>query len=422
MPPCPETVLEASQMSRPGWENRLTAIFATVLDQHPALAGALFDFVGLPRGEWYEANIEEWVTPLRRVDLEVIAVDDAGIVSRLWSENKRHGGKFSTGQREDYLAALDGRSEAPGRLVTIVDTVRDEDEDEDEVDGADADDADDGAPASDSDDGDAQDDDLPAVPGEPSPAEPRWISLTWQVVAELADTVGRATPEPWGGSDWRERAVKSDAPAKHRALYELVWYLEEEGYAVLHPFDAGHADALAHREATDAAACALLERVAEAPAMGPLTPVKDPYDHGSGFGQELTMPAASWAMRLDGYIEVGIWGHDDWSDQPTGAPSIGVGLYFDARWYAGLNERRDWIAHIRSHGFSFVEWDEYVFCYAAMKVEDLIRDGGVTLPEQAHYVAAWAAPLLKLLLSDECDPGHVADAVKPKRGRSRRES
>ena len=71
MPRCHDTVLEASQSYRPGWENRLTAIAATVLDQHAELAAELFDSVGLPRGNWYEAWIEEWVTPHRRVNMQL---------------------------------------------------------------------------------------------------------------------------------------------------------------------------------------------------------------------------------------------------------------------------------------------------------------------------------------------------------------
>jgi hypothetical protein len=396
MPRCHETVLAASQASQPGWENRLTAIFATVLEQHPGLARALFERVGLPPGERYKASIEKWATPVRRVDMEVLAFDDVGVVSRLWSEHKRHGGGFSTGQREDYLAALH-ETRVPGRLATIVGSLRADDEDS----------------------GDS-DDDLAAVPGDPSPAEPRWISLTWQLVAELADTVGRGAAEPWGGGDWRKRAVKPEAPARHRALYELVWYLEEEGYAVLEPFQADHAEALARRADTDDTAYSLLERVAEAPEMRPLTPQGEPVDDTSGWCQDLEAPQDSWITRLDGGVVVGMYGHDKWADQPTNLPAVGAGVYFDERWYGRLSECREWLTLIRELGFSFAALEGWVMCYATMPVGELIRDGGETLPEQAHHVAAWSAPLLKRLLSHECDPGPLTAPVKPK-GRSRRE-
>ena len=103
-----ETILEAGLSYKAGWENRLTAILATVLDQHWGFASALFERVGLPSGDVYEAYTEEWVTPDRRVDMQVLAKDRQGaVVAQVWSEHKRMGGAFGTTQREDYLGALE---------------------------------------------------------------------------------------------------------------------------------------------------------------------------------------------------------------------------------------------------------------------------------------------------------------------------
>jgi hypothetical protein len=63
-----------------------------VLDQHPELASAPFDRISLPCGASYEVWIEEWVTPHRRVEMQVVAKhDDGGEVAQLWSEHKRRG-------------------------------------------------------------------------------------------------------------------------------------------------------------------------------------------------------------------------------------------------------------------------------------------------------------------------------------------
>ena len=301
MPRCPETILEASQISHPRWENRLTAIFACVLDQHPELAGALFQRVGLPRGQRYEAYLEEWVTSSRRVDMRILAYDDTVLVSQLLSEHKRHGGRFSTRQREDYLNTLDDAG-VPGRLTTIVGAIHENKDEKDDEDALDDGIAEEHVAVTDragrGDDDEAmrtvpEDADFPERPGQASSAEPRWIALSWQLIAELADSVGRDAAAPWGGPDWRVQAVQPEAPAKHRALCELIWYLEEEGYAVLEPFDVDHASTLARREATDRAVEALLQQASEAREMRPFVPVGRQADDGCGLSQRLEVSAGS---------------------------------------------------------------------------------------------------------------------------------
>jgi hypothetical protein len=430
VPRCHKTVLEASQTFSPGWENRLTAIFATVLDQHPELTGAIFDRVGLPRGEWYEAYTEEWVTPTRRIDMQVVAHNENGAVSQLFSEHKRHGGRFSVGQREDYLGALSA-SGIPGRLATIVGALREDDEQQ-ETTGMGDDEAgeeDDEAGEEDDEAGEEDSmrtDELPAGPGEPSPVERRWIPLTWQWAAEVADSVAREAPERWGGANWREQAIKSDVPAKHRALYELVWYLEEEGYAVLDALNADHAAALEHRASADEAATVLLERAGEADCMRPLVPIGRQVDYGDGWGQHFKTPAGSWVERLEGTLDLLVLGHDEWADQPTDKPALAAGVSVGEQWYRPLSAQTDWLARLRGLRVSFVVAeagnDGYVLCYARLPVEQLIREGGETLPEQAQYVARWAGPILSRLSSDEYDPGPVTPPVKPKRRGSTRAS
>lgn len=80
MPRSAATILEAGLSYHPGWENKMTAILATALDQHDGFAATLFRRIGLPAGSYYEAYTEQWVSPTRRVDMQVIATDDKGAV------------------------------------------------------------------------------------------------------------------------------------------------------------------------------------------------------------------------------------------------------------------------------------------------------------------------------------------------------
>jgi hypothetical protein len=394
-----DTVLEAGLSYQPGWENRLTAIFATVLDQHDRFASAMFELLGLPTGERYEAYTEVWVTPTRRVDMQVIAKNAAnGDVAQVWSEHKRHGGAFSSAQREDYLAALERHG--GGRLVTIIADLRD-DESSDESSLVSSE--------------QPQADELPVRSGEASPTEPRWWGLDWQLIAELAYGVGETEPGVWGGRAWQGNALKPDAPAAHRALYELVWYLEEEDYAVVEPLSAEHVVALKHLEQTVLAATTVLKRAGD--EMTSLVPDGDVTDYGDGFGQSFELPPESWVQRLGGTAEIIAYSDDGWIDSPRGEPSLAVGVSLDADWYRPLSARTEWVGRVRAAGFSFSEYGEDVLIYVTRPLEDIVSHGR-TMGDQARFVARWAEPHIQQALGNDFDPGLVERPPKPKRGRS----
>ena len=90
------------------WRRRSTSTTASPL---LCFAGS-----GSPAGSYYEACTEQWVSPTRRADMQVIARDDKGaVVAQIWSGHKGGGGSFTTGQRDDYLVALDRELAALGR-------------------------------------------------------------------------------------------------------------------------------------------------------------------------------------------------------------------------------------------------------------------------------------------------------------------
>ncbi len=89
-----------------GEEDRLTEIFATVLDSCDELAAALFQAVGLPVGERFKVFTQVRVTTGERPDMLVHSLDRGGAeVSHIWSEHKVGSG-FGDMQRERYLTAM----------------------------------------------------------------------------------------------------------------------------------------------------------------------------------------------------------------------------------------------------------------------------------------------------------------------------
>jgi hypothetical protein len=402
MPRAPRTILEAGLSYRDGWENRLTAVFASVLDLHYRFASALFELLELPPGERYESYTEVWVTPNRRVDMQVVAMNAShGHIAQIWSEHKRHGGAFGTGQREDYLRALE--RQGGGRLVTITPDLR-EDPDSHHA-----------RPRTKR--AALHDEELALRSGEASPGESRWWGLDWQLVAELAYGVGETESDGWGGRNWRDRALRPDAPASHRALYELVWYLEQEGYAVVSPLSAQHVQALKHVPDMVLAARAVLKRATdEMTSLIPDGDVED-YDDG-GFGQSFVVPPTSWVHRLDGSAELIVYHDDGWVDEPRGEPSVAAGVSLDADWYRPLNRQTEWAGRVHAAGFSLVEYEGYVVMYATRPLDDVVAHG-TNLAEQAQFVATWAGPQIERLLSDEFEPGGVERPPKPQRARRR---
>jgi len=414
MPRAAETILEAGLSYHAGWENRLTAILATVLDQHHGFASALFERVGLPTGQRYEAYTEQWVSRTRRVDMQVVAKDEkGGVVAQIWSEHKRWGGSFSTSQREDYLAALDrelaglGRDSRFGRLLTIVADVRSED------------DGSDGALSAIR----QHDDDPSRRVGEPSREEPRWWPLTWQLVAEIAYGAGKVAADPWGGDDWLEKAVEPGAPAQQRGLCELIWYLaDEEGYAVVNPLTTTHVATLRHAADAYATIEALLSRAAD--QMRPLTPDGEPErdEDGRGYWQDFAVPVGCWIERVSGAIELAMWDDDGWVDEPQGVPVVAAGVSLEPEWYLPLSKNIEWVHRVRDAEFCFVEYEDWVCCYATMQLSQVAEHGGSEVAGQARFVAEWARSWLQRLMSADFDPGAIEPMGKLRTGRVGRQA
>ncbi len=253
-----------------GEEDRLTEIFATVLDSCDELAAALFQAVGLPVGERFKVFTQVRVTTGERPDMLVHSLDRGGAeVSHIWSEHKVGSG-FGDMQRERYLTAMRAL-QGQGELIFIVK-------------------------------------DAPT-----SREEGDWRGFTWQEIGELAESVGRA----WGRRDWREKATKPTAPAKWRLLYELLWYLvNKENLAVVHALDSNNVLAYKLLEETLQAVESLLERAAQ--NAGSLKPTGGMGEEDVTQWQQFEPPPGAWLHRFEGFEcapEVLVSDLDRWSPE-----------------------------------------------------------------------------------------------------------
>jgi hypothetical protein len=368
MPRSAESLLAARRTG--GRENRLTAIFAVVLDACDELTRALFEELDLPVAERFQVFTEERVTPGERPDMIVHSLSRAGAIEgRLWSEHKLDAG-FGDLQRERYLAVLRSLP-GEGQLIFIV---RD-------------------APAS-------------REAGD-------WRGFTWQEIGELAEGVGRE----WAGRDWRMHALAADAQAKWRLLYELLWYLEEEeDLAVVQALDDENLIAYKLMDDTSQALIALLERAAQHAV--PLEPWGDFQTVDDiTLWQQFDTPPGSWLERFgkfDCAAEILISDRDYWSPDELDEPAVAAGYSFERKLHASLSSRRDWVRELDAAGFCCELWNDHVCVYKTMPLREVLTFGE-TLNAQGRQLGVWTQVVISEL--GELDPGAVDLPVSSRRKR-----
>lgn len=245
---------------------------------------------------------------------------------------------------------------------------------------------------------------------DPSPV---WQRRTWQHVAELADLVGREAQT----DDWRAAALRPESPARDRLLHEFLWYLEQEGFAVVRPLTLEDMDVFRRFEDTYNAVEALMMRTLD--HLGPLADEGVGRDDWGTFWAHLELPEGGWVTRLaafEHYVEVLLAPHDEWWPQGSGAPALAAGYTLDEQLHGVLSQNTDWVDRLNQAGFTFTVWDGFVRCWRTRHLADLLP-GGNTLDAQAREAAQWAreaiADLAKLA------PGDV-ELPEPRRRRQRR--
>lgn len=342
-----------------GQEDRLTEVFATVLDACDELAASLFEAVDLPVGERFQVFTQMRVTVGERPDMLVHSLDRGGAkVSHIWSEHKVGSG-FGDMQLERYLTAMRALP-GQGELIFIVK-------------------------------------DAPT-----SREEGDWRGFTWQEIGELAESVGRA----WGGRDWRDKATEPTAPSKWRLLYELLWYLEnKENLAVVHALDSNNVLAYKLLEETVHAVQTLLERAAQ--NAGTLTPAGDMGEDAPTHWQQFETPPGAWLHRLDGFDcapEVLVSDLDRWSPEELDEPAFAAGYSIDGKLHPVLSAKREWVRELDQAGLCCELWADHVCIYRTLPMSEVLGYGD-SLSAQGERLGAWVEQAIAELGS--LDPGDL---------------
>ena len=230
------------------------------------------------------------------------------------------------------------------------------------------------------------------------------IAKTWQDIANCAELAGREDFLDGNPVDWREAAGKCDAPAARRVLRELLWYLQEDGYAVTNGLTleqiAIAPQALEIEETLDALLDATTPHLVK-DRIGRFH-LKTPRGGGRvSATQYFTAPTASWLERWKG----GLWLGYDTDAKPgrrvaDGQLEFEVGVWLLRKQVKVLDERKSFKTQLKPHKLTFDIEDDGGAVWASAPAKRFITaDAAETLDAQAKRIAAWALPKLEALLS-----------------------
>ena len=228
-----------------------------------------------------------------RIDLILRGFDSSGTLATvLYAEHKEPGGGWQEGQPAEYLKDLsrETRREARGRLLVVVGSRKD-------VAGRVRQRARAAAAV-------AMTEASRLALKERSP---RIAFTTWQEVGGIADEAGQAAGA--SGLDWRDAAARPDAPAAQRVLLELIWYLEEKGYAVTKPLTTDQV-AIFHQAmeldaTTDALTAGATEQLLDDRIAGFKLAKSQRTSVNDAQYQRFLAPERSWVSRYNGRLYLG---------------------------------------------------------------------------------------------------------------------
>jgi hypothetical protein len=395
LPRCFSSLALAASSHPYSAEDRLTELYAVALEAHSGFASKVFALADLPPAEIYEVFTQELLEDgSGRLDLRVRAIDANGEpLSILYAEHKQPGGDWADGQPQKYLPDLrreTRRTRAQGRFLVVVGS---------------GDDVKERIPRR------ARSSVGRGAAEATEEAElltrrrgPLVIAKTWQDIARCAERAGREALIGENPLGWRDAAAQSDAAASQRVLRELLWYLEEKGYAVTNGLTPQQLAMATQALEIEDAIGALLDATTPHLVRGKIGrfQLKVPRGGGrDGRAQHFTMPAGSWVEKWRG----GIWFGYGTNAPPGRRESDGqlefeVGVWLLKKQAKLLDANKLFRTQLKADSFTFEVDDDGGAIWASEEAKTFIKtDAAEAMDAQAARIAAWALPRLEVLLT-----------------------
>jgi hypothetical protein len=394
MPRAHDSLALAASSNRHSRERRLSAILGTVLATNVGFANVLLIQLGLPQIERLNVWREE-----RQIDLLLRGSSESSAVV-VYFEHKEPGGKWQPEQPWRYLSALQQEIDggAHGKLLVVV---------------ADPNDARGRVgrrvgTQTPSENGHSV---LPRQRGEVvvgrrlgahgstesaletiatlrSEAEDtRMVYATWHEVAGWAWEAGHRAMED---AQWLDAALRGDTRADQRLLAELIWYLQEEGYAMTRPLDADRIclskELFDLQDTLDELVQGMTQRLRADLGLKPIR----------GNSVEFHPPEGSWLRERNGRIYVAY--------DSSATESLDLAFYVGA--YAGddslksLQGNPAWQAQLTAKDLTTEGGDVYG------RFDAMALTNTLTLSKQRDVLGRWATRTATSILSLE--PGKSA--------------
>lgn len=377
MPRCYRSLALAASSNKHSSENRLTEVYATVLEANRELARRVLGRVNLPWPVQYRVFTQETLPVSGKIDLILRGFDASGkLATVLYAEHKEPGGPWQTEQPEKYLRDLaretcDG---AEGRLLVVVGSSKD-------VAGRVRHRARSYVAS-------AAEEAARLAVEQPNR---HIVFTTWQELGGLAEDAGLSRCPP--GNAWREAAATPDAPAAQRILLELIWYLEEEGYAVTKPLTKEHLAIYHQAVEMDASIEALIagvsERLTDDRIAGfRLEKPKRLRAADAADRQTFLAPARSWVARYEGTLYLGFDEEPDTDRARQGFLAACAVVELPKRHAERLRERASFMNELNARELQFDVVDHGGYCWAKLPATDLLQ--AATLEAQTERLSTWA--------------------------------
>ena len=334
--------------------------------------------------ERYEVFTQETLPGSGKIDLVLRGFDSSGTLTTvLYAEHKEPGGGWQPGQPGKYLRDLARETGhgAKGRLLVVVGSREDVAGRVRQRARAQA------ATAVEE-----------AIQLATRQRNARVVFTTWQELGGLAEEAGQSTAHTNG--DWREAASRPDAQAGQRVLLELLWYLEEKGYAVTQRLTKDQLAIFRQAQALDATIGALIagaaERLTDEKVAGFWLEKPTRKSAADGLYQRFVSPSRSWVARYDGKLYLGLDEEPAADGSRRDQLTFSVSVELHRRQAERLRERGAFMTELKARKLQF-DVDEAGYCWSSLPADELAAIE--TIEGQIDHLAAWAREALAAVLT-----------------------